>query len=97
VVPTKVVDETAIRTTQELQGGLPVALREHLALAELEEQPVPPRVCAADQPRGADGLTARCAGMHDPEHADRLCCVLPSCGRLKPQSRSVSDRLGKLV
>jgi hypothetical protein len=26
-----------------------------------------------------------------------LCCVLPSCGRLKPQSHSVSDRLGKLV
>jgi hypothetical protein len=26
-----------------------------------------------------------------------LCCVPPSCGRLKPQSRSVSDRLGKLV
>jgi hypothetical protein len=29
--------------------------------------------------------------------AERLCCVLPSCGRLKPQSHSVSDRLGKLV
>src|SRR5215216_4076655 len=32
-----------------------------------------------------------------PRRASGLCCVLRSCGRLKPQPRSASDRHGELV